>query len=137
VFSVNEVLIRRKKMKRSLAIILSFIFIVSTVFILSTCGGSGGKKPEEPGGYSTTEDLGGGMKVTISSPVQVTCNTSPVPGSYNDGWSKVPEMEVTGALGAGQFMTVTYESQSGFEAEDEPWTSATPCSELVRYTRLR
>jgi len=119
VFSVNEVLIRRKKMKRSLAIILSFIFIVSTVFILSTCGGSGGKKPEEPGGYSTTEDLGGGMKVTISSPVQVTCNTSPVPGSYNDGWSKVPEMEVTGALGAGQFMTVTYESQSGFEAEDE------------------
>jgi hypothetical protein len=119
VLSGNEVLIRRKKMKRSLAIILGFIFVVSTVFILSTCGGGGGKEPKTGGGYTETVDLGGGVKVTINSPIQVTCNTSPDPGSYNDGWSKVPEMEVTGALGAGQLMTMTYESQSGFEAEDE------------------
>jgi hypothetical protein len=104
-------------MKRSLAIIISLIFVISALFIFSTCGGGGA--PEPPSGYTTTEDLGGGVKVTINSPVQVTCNTNPAAGSYNDGWSKVPEMEITGALGAGQVMTLTYESPGGFESEDE------------------
>jgi hypothetical protein len=104
-------------MKRSLAIIISLIFVISALFIFSTCGGGGAPKP--PSGYTTTEDLGGGVKVTINSPVQVTCNTNPAAGSYNDGWSKVPEMEITGALGAGQVMTLTYESTGGFESEDE------------------
>jgi hypothetical protein len=105
-----------RKMKRSLAIIISLIFVMSALFIFSTCGGGGTPKPPG-GGYEETVDLGGGVTFTVKSPVPISCNENP--SGFNDGWSKVGEVSVSGALPAGKTITVTYESQGGFEAEDK------------------
>ena len=107
-------------MKKALSILTSFILVLSVVALLSSCGGTGNGGPDQPGkDYEVTLQLSGGVKFTVKSPVPVTCTAPPPAGSYPDGWSKVDEVLVTGNLGSGQKMTVTFEDPAGFDANDK------------------
>jgi hypothetical protein len=87
------------------------------------CGGNGGTPPipgqdsiDLPAGTHTM-DLSGGQKLTINSPVAITCDLSPNPSTYPSG-SKVSPVEITGTLGPGQIATITFENPNGFGPND-------------------